>query len=93
MDRAEQLESRIRWRISRHFPNLPVGRTFFYEQLHEELRGAIAVVAQTRDAGRGWRGLGWLLLIAVCWYTLATVVMHAGGLIVFGDDWLRAMGL
>jgi hypothetical protein len=41
---------------------------------------------------RGWRGLGWLLLNSVCWYVLTTVVMHVGGLVVFGDDWLRAMG-
>jgi hypothetical protein len=40
---------------------------------------------------RGWRGIGWVLLNLICWYMLTTVVMHAGGLMVFGEDWLRAM--
>ncbi len=42
---------------------------------------------------RGWRGAGWLLDNSVCWYLLVVIVMHTGGLIVFGEDWLRAMGL
>ena len=36
---------------------------------------------------RGWLGLGYVVLHSVLWYALATVVMHAGGWIVFGDDW------
>lgn len=52
MDRAEQLEERIRWRIAQHFPSLPVGRTFFFEQLPDELRAGIAATMETHDAGR-----------------------------------------
>jgi hypothetical protein len=36
---------------------------------------------------RRWRGLAWLVLHTVGWFALATVVMNAGGLIVFGDAW------
>jgi hypothetical protein len=52
LDRAELLESRIRWRIGREFPSLPVGRTCFFEQLSEELRAPIAAASDARDAGR-----------------------------------------
>lgn len=42
---------------------------------------------------RGWRGVGWVVLNAFVWYASAFIVMQAGGYLVYGDDWLRAMGL
>jgi hypothetical protein len=42
---------------------------------------------------RRWNGLGWLALNGVLWYAVATVVMHVGGWLVFGDEWLRALGM
>jgi hypothetical protein len=42
-------------------------------------------------SSRGWRGLGWVVLHAVCWYALATAAMYAAGTIVFGAEWWRAM--
>jgi hypothetical protein len=41
---------------------------------------------------RGWKGIGWVLLHAVCWYILATIGMHAAGTMLFGEEWWRAMG-
>jgi hypothetical protein len=40
---------------------------------------------------RGWRGVGWMILHACAWLLLATIAMNIGGMIVFGDEWLRAM--
>jgi hypothetical protein len=51
VDRAAQIEERIRWRIGRRFPCLPVGRTFFFEHLNNEMRDTIVPIAQARDAG------------------------------------------
>lgn len=42
---------------------------------------------------RRWNGLGWLALNGVLWYAVATLVMHVGGWFVFGDEWLRALGM
>jgi hypothetical protein len=39
------------------------------------------------------RGVVLVLGLVVSWYGLVTVVMHVGGLAVFGREWLRAMGL
>lgn len=42
---------------------------------------------------RRWAGLGWLVLHSIVWCLIATIVMHAGGLLVFGRAWTRALGL
>jgi hypothetical protein len=42
---------------------------------------------------RGWHGVGWLVLHAVLWFVVATVVMFVGGVIVFGNEWLRGLGM
>lgn len=42
---------------------------------------------------RRWYGVGWLALHAVLWLMVATAVMHLGGLLVFGNRWLRGLGL
>ncbi len=42
---------------------------------------------------RRWKGLGWLALNGALWYAVATLVMHVGGWLVFGDEWLRALGM
>jgi hypothetical protein len=42
---------------------------------------------------RRWRGVGWLFLHAILWLMITMVVMHVGGLLVFGNQWLRALGL
>ena len=36
---------------------------------------------------RGWRGVGWLVLHAVGWLALATVIMNVGGMWRYGDEW------
>lgn len=41
---------------------------------------------------RGWRGLGWIILHVFLWYTLATVSLLIGGLIIYGEAWLHALG-
>jgi hypothetical protein len=52
VDRAAQIEERIRWRIGRHFSSLPVGRTFFFEQLNDEISDTIDPIARAHDAGK-----------------------------------------
>jgi hypothetical protein len=42
---------------------------------------------------RRWPGVGWLVLHVVLSYSLATISMHLGGLLVFGGEWLRAFDL
>lgn len=42
---------------------------------------------------RRWHGVGWLVLNTILWCAVATVVMHVGGVIVFGREWLRALGM
>ena len=77
MDRTELLDSRIRWRVGRNFPSLPAGRTFFFEQLNQDLQSAIAGVAERHNAGKP-------VLAAVnsldCWTfisTLSVVSQHS----------------
>ncbi|AWM40548.1 hypothetical protein C1280_28580 [Gemmata obscuriglobus] len=41
---------------------------------------------------RGW-GAGLVALHAALWYGTGFAVMHIGGVIVFGREWLRALGL
>jgi hypothetical protein len=41
---------------------------------------------------RRWRGVGWVVLHAALWFVLATVAMHAGGMFVYGYEWLRPSG-
>jgi hypothetical protein len=40
-----------------------------------------------------WRGVGWLVLHTALWIALTTLATHVGGLIVFGREWLRALGI
>lgn len=42
---------------------------------------------------RRWHGVGWVILNAVLWYLVATIALHAAGLAIYGDQWLRALGL
>ncbi len=42
---------------------------------------------------RGWRGAGLVVLHATLWYALATVALHVGGVAVYGEEWLRALGV
>lgn len=42
---------------------------------------------------RRWRGVGWVALHGILWYAFATMVMHGGGVMVFGDEWLQALGM
>jgi hypothetical protein len=83
VDRAAQIEERIRWRIGRQFPCLPVGRTFFFEQLNDVMRDTIASVANAHEVGN-------LVLVAVdgdeCWTVIGTsgvVSKYAGKVHVF----------
>jgi hypothetical protein len=39
---------------------------------------------------RRWPGVGWLTVHAALWYLLCTLVMNAGGLLIYRQDWLRA---
>ena len=41
---------------------------------------------------RGWRGAGWMILHSLLWYALAMVALLAGGVAMYGADWLRAFG-
>jgi hypothetical protein len=42
---------------------------------------------------RRWSGVGWLALHSILGLGLATLAMHIGGIIVFGREWLRALGI
>ncbi|QEL19571.1 hypothetical protein [Limnoglobus roseus] len=42
---------------------------------------------------RGWRGVGWIVLNAALWFTLSSVVMYAGWLMIHGEAGWRALGL
>jgi hypothetical protein len=42
---------------------------------------------------RTWRGAGLLLAHAIGLSIVRATVMHSGGLLLFGRDWLRALGL
>lgn len=42
---------------------------------------------------RRWYGVGWLALHTILWLMITMVVMHVGGLLVFGKAWLRALGV
>jgi hypothetical protein len=42
---------------------------------------------------RGWRGLLWLALLAFLWYLVATAALHVTGVLLYGERWLRALGL
>jgi len=39
---------------------------------------------------RGWRGVGYLALHSALWMAVATLTMHAVGLLAFGNEWVRA---
>jgi hypothetical protein len=54
---------------------------------------AVPVVPGYVVWSRGWRGLGWVALHTLLWYVVATVALHLGGLMVYGEAWLRALGL
>jgi hypothetical protein len=41
---------------------------------------------------RRWRGAVWVILLGILWFGLGTIVMHVGGVIVFGDEWQRVFG-
>ncbi|HEY1187731.1 MAG TPA: hypothetical protein VGE74_08740 [Gemmata sp.] len=41
---------------------------------------------------RRWYGVGWVALHAALGYGVALAVMHLIGVIVFGREWLRALG-
>jgi len=41
---------------------------------------------------RRWAGVGWVVLHGVIWQLLATVSMHVGGLMIYGQVWLRGLG-
>ena len=41
---------------------------------------------------RGWKGLGWVTLHAVAWFTLFNLAMQLTGFLEFGDAWWQAMG-
>ncbi|REK18216.1 MAG: hypothetical protein DWQ37_04835 [Planctomycetota bacterium] len=36
---------------------------------------------------RGWKGLGWVLLHALCWYALYAIVFQVTGTLAFGASW------
>lgn len=40
---------------------------------------------------RGWRGFRIVILQIFGWYAVASMLMHAGGTAVFGQEWWRAM--
>lgn len=40
---------------------------------------------------RRWRGVGLVILHVLGWYLLFVIAMHAGGTLVFGREWWRAM--
>jgi len=42
---------------------------------------------------RRWVGVGWIVTHAVMWYVLATICMHLGGMMIYGQAWLRGLGL
>lgn len=42
---------------------------------------------------RRWYGVGWLALHTILWFTITVGVMHIGGLLVFGEQWLHVLGL
>lgn len=54
---------------------------------------AVVVVPGYVIWSRRWRGVGWVALHTALWYALATAVMHGGGVLVFGNEWLRALGV
>ena len=54
---------------------------------------AVLVVPGYVIWSRRWRGLGWIALHVVVWYTVATISLHVGGLAIYGQEWLRALRL
>jgi hypothetical protein len=54
---------------------------------------AVLVVPGYVIWSRRWRGLGWLALQFVVWFTVAAISVHVGGLAIYGRGWLRALGL
>jgi hypothetical protein len=54
---------------------------------------AIVLVPAYVVWSRGWRGLAWLLLHVMLWFLVATISLYLGGWMIFGDAWLRALGL
>jgi hypothetical protein len=42
---------------------------------------------------RKWRGVGWLILHAALWYAIATIALHAVGIIMWGEEWLSGLSL
>jgi len=54
---------------------------------------AIVVVPGYVIWSRRWRGVGWLILLVVLWYILACASLLVGGLMIYGPEWLHALGL
>jgi hypothetical protein len=44
-------------------------------------------------ATRGWKGLLWVVLHALAWFTITTLAMHVTGALYFGDLWWQHFGL
>jgi hypothetical protein len=42
---------------------------------------------------RNWQGLAWLVLHAILLFVVATAALHIGGVIVYGEAWLKSIGL
>ncbi|MDY3562222.1 hypothetical protein R5W23_003684 [Gemmata sp. JC673] len=54
---------------------------------------AVVVVPGYVIWSRRWYGVGWVALHAALGYSTAFAVMHIGGVIVFGRQWFRALGI
>jgi hypothetical protein len=42
-------------------------------------------------SSRGWRGVGFLVLHVALWMAVTTAAYHVGGVILYGDAWIRAL--